>query len=369
MYIKIIVNIVLGFNIFLYGLDNNVYFGEINNSVVLSLICIGLSLYILNNLKIKKINKEKMFMINILYMSVLTIIYKPCILLLTSILTEYIQTRRNSKSYTFFMILIYFIIVIKIKLDYMLISLGILSIIFIYESINVELKKENVEKLNFDLKQKIYTIEESRKLENKLNYQHQEVIKIEERNILSQKLHDKIGHTIVGSIMQLEALKIIMNSDIDKSKFILDKICDNLRNGMDDIRTTLRKTKPIQSELGIENLRLILDEFSKEYKIKNKIDIEGDMKEINIIYWKVILNSINEILTNTIKYSNADLITVNISVLNKIIRIHIKDNGNVCKNIEKGLGLIGIEERVINSGGNVYFNNEDGFSTLIIFNR
>jgi signal transduction histidine kinase len=254
-------------------------------------------------------------------------------------------------------------------MPYTLISMGIIGSIFIYESMKNESKIKIVEKTNYNLREKIFNLEENKSLENKANYQNIEAVKIEERNIISQKLHDKIGHVLAGSIMQLEALKIIIDKDRDKGMIMLDGITNNLRYGMDDIRTTLRKIKPENNEIGVNNLKLILEEFSKEYKIENRITFEGDINEINFVYWKVILDCVKESLTNIIKHSNADLLNVDISVLNQIIRIHIKDNGSKAKDIKKGMGLLGIEERVVNINGNVYFNNEDGFSTLIILKR
>jgi signal transduction histidine kinase len=40
---------------------------------------------------------------------------------------------------------------------------------------------------------------------------------IEERNSLAQKIHDKVGHTLAGSIIQLEAAGLIMEKDVGKA--------------------------------------------------------------------------------------------------------------------------------------------------------
>ena len=150
---------------------------------------------------------------------------------------------------------------------------------------------------------------------------------------------------------------------------MLDNIIDNLRDGMDDIRNTLRRIKPEQGQININNLKLMLDKFTNKCNIDTNLKVEGDLNEINLVYWRAIIECINEVLTNSMKYSNGELINVEISVLNKIIRLYIKDNGCYQGDIKKGMGLLGIEERIVNLGGDVYFNNEDGFSNLIILKR
>lgn len=369
MILKIIINLILGLNVFFYAIEEKKYLEKLNAPIILTIICISLALYILSNLNFMKKNKLKILLLNLVYMSIASYEFLPLSILIGPIAVEFMETKEYDNFYVYLITLILFIVQIKIDISYTLISMGIIGSMFIYENMKNERKIKIVEKVNYNLREKIFNLEENKRLENKANYHNIEAIKVEERNIISQKLHDKIGHVIAGSIMQLEALKIIIDNDREKGIIMLDSITNNLRQGMDDIRATLRKIKPENTEIGVNNLKSTLDKFSKEYKIENRITFEGDINEINFVYWKVILDCVKESLTNIIKHSNADLLNIDISVLNKIIRIHIKDNGSKVKNIKKGMGLLGIEERIVNINGNVYFNNEDGFSILIILKR
>ena len=72
---------------------------------------------------------------------------------------------------------------------------------------------------------------------------------LEERASLSQTLHDKLGHNINGSVYQLEAAKVLMEKDPEKSKSILQAVIDQLRSGMDEIRGILRKERPAKKNL------------------------------------------------------------------------------------------------------------------------
>jgi len=366
MIYKIMLNLIISVNIFIYGLENHELFNKISYPIVAILICISLSLYMLYIIKIKN---DNLLLINIIFMLIATYFYNPCFMIWAILGVEYILVKKYDVIYLYSIIIVYFLGAIKVNLSYTNIFLGFVACILIYNSIKSEEKIHKLEKYNYDLKDKNFHFEETRKEENKINYNSIQSVKIEERNNISQKLHDKIGHTLVGSIMQLEALKIIIKSDEEKGFIILDNIIENLREGMDDIRHTLKKIKPNVEELNINNLKVMMDDFSKKSNIKTELKLEGDLNEINLIYWKNILECMSEIFTNGIKYCNGDSINIHISVFNKIIRVHIKDNGNYQGEIKKGMGLLGIEERIVNLGGDVYFNNEDGFSNLIILKR
>ena len=67
--------------------------------------------------------------------------------------------------------------------------------------------------------------------------------RLEERNEISTRLHDKIGHTISGTLLQLEATKIILDMNPKKAPSMLDICINNLREGMDDIRGNTKKYK------------------------------------------------------------------------------------------------------------------------------
>ncbi|MDZ5038501.1 histidine kinase, partial [Clostridium perfringens] len=64
--------------------------------------------------------------------------------------------------------------------------------------------------------------------------------RLEERNKISTRLHDKIGHTVSGTLLQLEAIKLIIDTDKENAYVMLDSCTENLRAGMEEIRMALR---------------------------------------------------------------------------------------------------------------------------------
>lgn len=265
--------------------------------------------------------------------------------------------------------IIYFIPIYFIKNSNEISTIFISSIILLISIINDSIKKGQLLKYSeLEIKQGILISNLNNKLIKEKDMQEQilHTARLEERNEISIRLHDKIGHTISGTLLQLEAAKIIFDVDPKKSISILDSCINNLREGMDDIRAVLRNIRPKEEELGINRIKKILDEKIKGTNIKGKVKYEGDLEKISFKIWLLFIQVTTEITTNSIKYSNCDLIAINLEVLKKFIKLEIKDNGIGCQNIKKGIGISSIEERVENLGGKLILNGDEGFSVIIL---
>jgi signal transduction histidine kinase len=190
---------------------------------------------------------------------------------------------------------------------------------------------------------------------------------LEERNKISQEIHDHMGHTVAGSIMQLEAVKLLLRKDKDRAEQLIENIIEVLRVGMENIRATLRNIKPPSEQLGINRLKLLADEFQSNHNIKVNLIYTGDLDKVTYGQWKVIYDNTIEAMTNTLKYARASVITIKVEVLNKLIKSEVRDNGTGACKISKGLGLRGIEERSGNLGGKVIVDGSRGFSIIALF--
>lgn len=214
---------------------------------------------------------------------------------------------------------------------------------------------------------------ESHLMENKIRNleryleQNNIVTSLNERNFMSQKLHDHLGHRITSSLMQLEVTKETLGKNDELASKYLITAMNNLREGMGEIREILRNVKPRDKVMGIENIKEQLLKFEYSSNIRTTLNIEGDTDKLNLNIWIVIQDNLNEALTNAAKYSRASEIKISIFIYNKITRIEFRDNGKGYENLNKGLGLRGIEERVQGIGGRVEYHNDKGFVINMIF--
>jgi signal transduction histidine kinase len=190
-----------------------------------------------------------------------------------------------------------------------------------------------------------------------------------ERKTLIQLLHDDLSHLIYGSATQLEAAKMILRKNPDQAESILEKVLSILHDGITRIRDTIKEQKPPEHVFSLNKIRMQLKEFEIQSGIKTEIKFSGDLREISAKMWKTVHLNLKEVLTNAMKYSEADKFSFCLEILNKVIKIEMKDNGKGNLNIRHGFGLDGIEERTEDIQGQVIVDGSKGFSVIMLLKK
>ena len=188
---------------------------------------------------------------------------------------------------------------------------------------------------------------------------------LEDRARLSQTLHDKLGHGINGSIYQLEAIKVLMKKDPEKSGAMIQAVIDQLRVSMDEIRAILRKERPEKKELALLQLYKLCEDCN-EKGVKAELETEGDISLVPEKAWEVLLDNAFEAVTNAMKYAKCKQIGIKIVVLNQMIRCTITDDGKGCSEIKEGMGIAGMRRRVREAGGTIGFETQAGFTVNML---
>ena len=212
--------------------------------------------------------------------------------------------------------------------------------------------------------------EKERKISQMKNYAKtlRQSTAMEERNRFSAKIHDKLGHGISGSIIMLEAAMLSLKTNPEQAEKNIRTATSNLRLSVDDIRISLREERPKKMELGLAEIKRILEEFKLSFSLSARLEVLGDLERISYAIWSVIAENLSETLTNMLKHSNGSDFLLKITVMNKVIRVEFSDNGITNEKISFGLGLEAIEERTTNLGGKMLVQNDStGFSVVNIF--
>ncbi len=232
----------------------------------------------------------------------------------------------------------------------------IIDYVLLYRNTNEE-QKELITELNKKLV-------DLKRLTKTLKY----TTSLEERNRIAARIHDQIGHGISGSIILLEASLLVLKDNPSKAKETVQKVINNLRQSVDEIRIALREERSDQFLLGVNDIKSLLEEFQVSYDIQTELSTIGDISVVPMDVWLCVHDNLKECLTNVLKHSNASRFTLCIQVFQKIIKVEYKDNGRVSEGFIKGLGLNAIEERTIHSKGKCFINkSENGFGVTNIF--
>jgi len=184
---------------------------------------------------------------------------------------------------------------------------------------------------------------------------------LEEKAEMSQRLHDKVGRSMNGSVYQLEACKLLLDEDTDKTRERLQVVIDNLRISMDEIRAILRQERPDKDILSQLQLQGLCEDCKDNYGIDAKFSIEGNGSEIPDSIWEIILDNTFESVSNALKYAKCSKIRILVVVLNKMVRCSVADNGVGAESITDGMGIAGMRNRVRNINGILDFETEAGF--------
>ncbi|MBA9037989.1 signal transduction histidine kinase [Bacillus aryabhattai] len=190
--------------------------------------------------------------------------------------------------------------------------------------------------------------------------------KLEERNRLSQEIHDKIGHSMTGALIQMEAAKHVMKQDEEKALSLLQNAITISKEGIEEIRLTLKSIKPPAEQIGISRLKLFIGEFEAKHSIAMPLVYKGNLDLITPLQWKIIHENITEAITNALKYAEATMIAIELHVLNKMVKVEVKDNGKGAHLFQKGLGIAGMEERAASINGTVIVDGANGFSVTTL---
>lgn len=217
-------------------------------------------------------------------------------------------------------------------------------------------------------REEINRLRKSAMSQRKLAQTTEYAARINERNRLAGRIHDKIGHGMSGSILLLEAALLNLDSDKEKSRETVEKAANNLRESIDDIRVALREERSSKGVAGLSEIETALAEFEYENSgISAELKTEGNLEEVSPSIWSAIYENLAEALRNLLQHSDADEFTVLISKSNKLIRAEFKDNGKV-GDFKPDIGLHNMEDRSAIVGGRCFFHGGmDGFKIVMTF--
>ena len=190
-----------------------------------------------------------------------------------------------------------------------------------------------------------------------------------ERNRLGSELHDSVGAT-------LSSIKMNIQVSIDeKTTSHLSPMLDFLNDAIIQVRDISHQMMPIVlKKYGIHKALENLFEKASNEKLQAHIESWDDLplsEENQMMFYRIV----QELMNNSLKHSNASVLTINGSRANGHYVFSYKDNGAgypdaVLKKSE-GMGLYNILNRAQALEANVEFSNaEDGGAvTKLVFNH
>lgn len=181
-----------------------------------------------------------------------------------------------------------------------------------------------------------------------------------ERLRITRDLHDSSGYVFVNIICLMEACCSAKEMEWSRVKETFETVRTLASHGLQETRKTLRTIRQIQNpiENSLDSLNEIKTIFQKVTNIKVELDKGNMKKDYGPAVNKVLIRAMQEGLTNSVRHGMATEVIVNFRDDVNYLYMTIKDNGIGSRNVVKGIGLAGMEERLSALGGE--FSVESG---------
>jgi len=197
--------------------------------------------------------------------------------------------------------------------------------------------------------------------------------KISERKRVASEIHDTIGYTLTNIMMMMEAMLSLIRNEPCKINNIEGLIVDakkQTQEGLKEIRKVLYLLRnERERELkGMHAIKKIVKTFQQATNVEIDIDLGNLPWILGEPYDSIVYRLVQEGMTNAFRHGKATKIWLYFFRDDSGIYVHIRDNGIGSSKIKKGMGLLGMTERIASIGGKISaYNIQTGFELDVWF--
>jgi signal transduction histidine kinase len=210
------------------------------------------------------------------------------------------------------------------------------------------------------------TEQDREKLRN-LSHQMSKALE-DERRLISRELHDQIGQLLTA--IQMKFNKIGVSNDVsERSRCVQDgkALVYRTVTAARDLAMGLRPS--VLDDLGlVAALEWQAREFKRRSGILVNLNLDGELSELPEGHRTCLYRIVQEALTNCGRHAEAKHVELTLHGGKDQISLTVWDDGkgfDAKQSIRRGLGLVGIEERVRELGGSAKIMSELGKGTLL----
>jgi signal transduction histidine kinase len=190
---------------------------------------------------------------------------------------------------------------------------------------------------------------------------------VEDRDRIARDLHDSIIQDLFAVGLSLQGLseRVAEESTSD----ILGRAVDQLHGAVEALRKyiyELRAVDEYREGLG-DQLHELAERMANAYPTTIHVDIEGPIDEIEPRIGEELLKLVTEALSNALRHSRADDVTIGAVRDGRGVTIAITDDGAGFdpEAVKRGMGLLNMRERVQRLGGSFEIDTAPGTGTTV----
>jgi signal transduction histidine kinase len=192
-----------------------------------------------------------------------------------------------------------------------------------------------------------------------------------ERRRIARELHDEVGQVLSAIVLGLGNLRSALNqADLDEAgrqvKAVEEMVTQNAK-AVRNMSLLLRPT--MLDDLGLmPALNWLARETSRITDVRVDVSAEQLTGNLPDGHRTCVYRVVQESVRNAVRHSGAKLIRIYVQQRAATLFVSVQDDGKgFHPKDSKGLGLLGMEERVANLGGSLQIDSELGRGTLVSF--
>jgi len=192
----------------------------------------------------------------------------------------------------------------------------------------------------------------------------------DERRSLSRELHDEIGQVLTALRMELRSVQELRTAPETEFTEHLEgakRLAEQSLRALRDMAMGLRPS--MLDDLGLGSaVQWQARQFAKHSGIPVNVEIEGVPAGLPEPYRTCVYRVVQEALTNCARHAKAKRIDVCIEGSREGLAVSVKDDGvgfDPTKVRGRGLGLIGMQERVMELGGQLILESRPSKGTVL----
>jgi two-component system, chemotaxis family, CheB/CheR fusion protein len=193
-----------------------------------------------------------------------------------------------------------------------------------------------------------------------------------ERRQIARDLHDDLGQTLAAARIRLAAL---CNNERDDVRAMADEVGVLIDRANGAIRSLAAQLAPdVLHELGLAPaLEWLSEEIERTFSLQVTVVDDGLEKPVSQEARSILYRAVRELLINVAKHAKIDSATVECTSQDGQVILQVSDAGvgydltpAAGASRPRGLGLLGVRERLSHIGGSVEIRSAPGRGTIAV---
>ncbi|MEO8025508.1 MAG: sensor histidine kinase [Bryobacteraceae bacterium] len=191
----------------------------------------------------------------------------------------------------------------------------------------------------------------------------------EERRNVSREIHDEAGQALIGIKLGLQVLARQMPAEHPELREQLDRLREQVNESTSQLKDMARRLRPVTlDELGLEDaLRQLATDLEERTGLRVRMDLDARLTDLPQSAEIAVYRIAQEALANAAVHAAARDISMQLRSGEAGLELVVRDDG--CgfdpKAAPKGMGLLGMKERVDMLRGQIRIVSGRGQGTII----